>query len=131
LNDEGDEQCGYLLGAILMDILKQQEISDEWRKKLYRSVELSEEIEPEVSRSRYPGVIEDKLWLPFEEYNRRDAERAEEKAEVVLSITKGTGFHLMTNISAYYPYKSALYKYGRTIKGIRYFLLFQTLKGAW
>jgi HEPN domain-containing protein/predicted nucleotidyltransferase len=81
-------QKSHFVGAILMDILKQQEISDEWKKKLYRSAELSEEIEPEVSRSRYPGVIEDKLWLPFEEYNRRDAERAGEKAEVVLSIAR-------------------------------------------
>ena len=38
-------------------------------------------MEPEISLSRYPGIINNKLWLPFEEYEKTDAEDAQRKAE--------------------------------------------------
>ncbi len=57
-------------------------------KKLIDAAEISESIEPEVSLSRYPGIIGDKLLLPFEEYEIQDAENAMKKAEKVLIISK-------------------------------------------
>ncbi len=55
---------------------------------LINTTEISESIEPEVSLSRYPGIIEDRLWLPFEEYEKQDAEKAMKKADKVLLIAK-------------------------------------------
>ena len=58
-------------------------------KKLIDAAEISESIESVVSLSRYPGIIEDRLWLPSEEYEKQDAENAIKKAEKVLIIGKG------------------------------------------
>ena len=55
---------------------------------LINTTEISESIEPEVSLSRYPGIIEDRFWLPFEEYEKQDAEKAIKKADKVLLIVK-------------------------------------------
>jgi len=81
-------QKSHFVGKILIEVLKEQEIPEDWFKKLSMAAELSEEIEPDVSLSRYPGIIGDTLWLPYEEYDKTDAERAEEKAKEALSITK-------------------------------------------
>lgn len=81
-------QKSHLVGGILLEVLKEQEISEGWKKRLSIAAELSEEVEPEVSLSRYPGIIKNNLWLPFEEYDREDAEKAKEKAEEVLSVTR-------------------------------------------
>lgn len=81
-------QKSHFVGGILLEVSKEQEISEGWKKRLSIAAELSEEIEPEVSLSRYPGIIKNNLWLPSEEYDREDAEKAKEKAEEVLSVTK-------------------------------------------
>jgi len=81
-------QKTHFVGEILRHSLERKEITDDWRKKLLDAAEISEGIEPEVSLSRYPGIIEDALWLPFEEYEKEDAENTMEKASKVLSITR-------------------------------------------
>ena len=57
-------------------------------KKLNEIADISESIEPEMSLSRYPGIIKDSLWLPFDEYSKDDANAAMRKAERTLSIAK-------------------------------------------
>lgn len=73
---------------MLIENLKSIDIHEQWKEKLLKIAETSEAIEPDVSLSRYPGIINDKLWLPFEEYEKPDAEKAREKASDVLSVTK-------------------------------------------
>jgi HEPN domain-containing protein/predicted nucleotidyltransferase len=79
----------HFVGVVLRARAKEMEISDEWDKRLLEAAAISESIEPEVSLSRYPGIIEDRLWLPFEEYEKEDAAKAAEKATKVLSIAEG------------------------------------------
>ena len=43
--------------------------------------------EPEVSLSRYPGISDDELWLPYEEYEEADANNALHKAGKVKLIS--------------------------------------------
>ncbi len=81
-------QKSHFVGEILLAVLKEQNIPEEWKRILTTVAEISEEIEPDVSLSRYPGIIEDNLWLPSEEYDKDDAENAKEKAERVLSVTR-------------------------------------------
>lgn len=81
-------QKTHFVGEILRASLQEREIPDNWKKELLEAAEISEGIEPEVSPSRYPGIIEDTLWLPFEEYEKEDADRAMEKGNKVLSIAK-------------------------------------------
>jgi HEPN domain-containing protein/predicted nucleotidyltransferase len=81
-------QKTHLVGRVLRKIVSEKEISGKWKTELLEVAEISEEIEPEVSLSRYPGIRDDSLWLPFEEYTKEDADGAMGKAKRVLSIGK-------------------------------------------
>jgi HEPN domain-containing protein len=54
----------------------------------YQHPGFSESIEPEVGLSRYPGIIEDALWLPAAEYTAEDAGEARDKVEKVLPVAR-------------------------------------------
>ena len=84
----GSFQKTHFVGTVLRARLQEVEITDEWKQILAEAAEISEGIEPEVSLSRYPGIIEDTLWLPFEAYEKEDADRAMESGSKVLSIAK-------------------------------------------
>lgn len=77
----------HFVGEVLIETLRGRDIPELWEEKLLKIAEISETLEPEVSLSRYPGIIDDSLWLPFEEYEKDDAEIAEKKAKDVLSVT--------------------------------------------
>ena len=81
-------QKTHFIGEVLIENLKNIDLQEPWKEKLLKIAETSEAIEPDVSLSRYPGIINDKLWLPFEEYEKPDAEKAQEKSSEVLSVTK-------------------------------------------
>jgi HEPN domain-containing protein/predicted nucleotidyltransferase len=78
----------HFVGAALRAHLSEEIVPAEWREELTKLAEISESIEPEVTLSRYPGIIRDRLWLPFEEYEREDAAKAKEKAVYVLTMAK-------------------------------------------
>lgn len=81
-------QKTHFVGKIMIEVLKEQKISELWKGKLTEVAEISESIEPEVTLSRYPGIRDDNLWLPVEEYEKEDAENASGKAEKVALVTK-------------------------------------------
>ena len=81
-------QKTHLIGRVLRKVTAERDIPIKWKDKLIEVAEISESIEPEVSLSRYPGIIDDSLWLPFEEYSKEDADGAMAKAERSLSIAK-------------------------------------------
>jgi hypothetical protein len=45
-------------------------------------------LEPDVSLSRYPGIINDMLWMPCDEYGQQEAEESLKKAELVLNAAR-------------------------------------------
>jgi len=81
-------QKTHFVGQILRNSLNEKEISELWKEKLLKIASISDGIEPEVGLSRYPGIIDDNLWLPYEEYVQSDAEKAREKAEEVMLVAK-------------------------------------------
>lgn len=81
-------QKTHFIGEVLRKIVLEKGVSEKWRADLLEIAEISEAIEPEVSLSRYPGIIDDSLWLPFDEYKEEDAEVAMKKAEKVVSVAK-------------------------------------------
>jgi len=81
-------QKSHLIGGVLRKIISNKGISKDIVKTLLELAEISETIEPEVSLSRYPGIIDDSLWVPSEEYNKEDAEKAMKKTAKALSIAK-------------------------------------------
>ncbi len=78
----------HFVGEVLRKHASEGRIPEKWRKEILEIADLSSGMEPDVSVSRDPGIIEDALWLPFEEYEREDALRAREKAEKVVSVAK-------------------------------------------
>lgn len=78
----------HFVGEVLRAYLYEEVVPVEWREELTKLAGISESIEPEVSLSRYPGIIQDSLWLPFEEYEKEDAEKAMGKATHVLTVAK-------------------------------------------
>ncbi|MGB9715444.1 MAG: HEPN domain-containing protein [Thermodesulfovibrionales bacterium] len=82
-------QKTHFIGEVLRGVISKKDIPIRWKPDLIEVAEISEEIEPEVSLSRYPGIIDDSLWLPFDEYEKEDADRAMEKAVKALSVARG------------------------------------------
>jgi len=80
----GEFKRTHFVGSFLRQKLKVERLPEEWKERLYATVELAEEIEPEVTWSRYPGIDQDRLWMPYEEYHKKDAEEVREKAQEVL-----------------------------------------------
>ena len=71
----------HFVGEILIKELEQRELSGDWKEKLRQVARVSSEIEPEVTWSRYPGIDEDSLWIPYEEYTENDANDIRGKSE--------------------------------------------------
>jgi len=78
----------HFVGEELRQLIDKGDIPEHWKEQLLDAAQISESIEPEVSLSRYPGISEDALWLPYEEYEEPDAAKAMQKAEKVLLIAK-------------------------------------------
>jgi HEPN domain-containing protein len=78
----------HFVGGILRATLSEPIVPAEWREALQTLAQISESLEPEVSLSRYPGIMQDHLWLPFDEYEPQDAEQAQEKAAHVVAAAK-------------------------------------------
>ncbi len=79
-------QRTHLVGATLRDVCGKSRVPVEWREPLLRIADCSEELEQDLSLSRYPGIVNDALWLPAEEYDAEDARAAEVKSEETLDI---------------------------------------------
>jgi HEPN domain-containing protein/predicted nucleotidyltransferase len=84
----GISQKTHFVGKILRQIVWDTESLHDWQARLLEVAEISEGIEPEVSLSRYPGVIERELWLPFERYRRERAISACADAGKVLDVSR-------------------------------------------
>lgn len=78
----------HFVGETLLKEIENRELHDDWKEKLKQIARISSEIEPEVTWSRYPGIDEDVLWIPAEEYTADDANEAREKCEKAVRIAK-------------------------------------------
>lgn len=78
----------HFVGEILIKELEKKEISEGWKEKLMLVARVSSEVEPEVTWSRYPGINEGVLWIPYEEYTADDANEIKEKCEKAVRIAK-------------------------------------------
>jgi HEPN domain-containing protein/predicted nucleotidyltransferase len=81
-------QKTHLVGGILRKALMKEEMPESWEEALTEVAEISEEIEPAFSLSRYPGIINGSLWLPSNEYEKEDAEETMKKAIRAFGIGK-------------------------------------------
>lgn len=84
----GEFKKTHFVGEILIDKLREIDLDDEWKNRLHHIAKISDEIEPEVTWSRYPGIDEGALWIPYEEYTVDDALELKEKSEEVIKIAR-------------------------------------------
>jgi HEPN domain-containing protein/predicted nucleotidyltransferase len=78
----------HFVGEILMKDLESRIIDPSWKEKLIMIANISSEVEPEVTWSRYPGIDSDSLWIPCEEYTEEDARNIMDKCEIVIKTAK-------------------------------------------
>jgi len=78
----------HFVGDVLREYVQEEKFPKRWQDELLEAAEISESVEPDVSLSRYPGMIDDRLWLPYEEYKVEDATQAMKKAERVQEIAR-------------------------------------------
>ena len=76
------------MGDILRKDLESRIIDLNWKEKLLLIAGISSEVEPEVTWSRYPGIDDDKLWVPSEEYTIEDARSIKVKCEQVIKAAQ-------------------------------------------
>ena len=85
---QGVFQKTHFVGSILDGMIDDLEVSQEAKRQLKEMASIAKNIEPEVSLSRYPGIIDDALWLPYKEYTREDAQEARDKAGISLKTAE-------------------------------------------
>jgi HEPN domain-containing protein/predicted nucleotidyltransferase len=78
----------HFVGRVLAEEVKNIDLGEEGKAQLKEIASIGEEIEPEVTLSRYPGIDHDTIWIPYEEYCKEDAEEASKKALRVLLTAK-------------------------------------------
>jgi HEPN domain-containing protein/predicted nucleotidyltransferase len=81
-------QKTHFVGEILKETVKEKALAEPWAARLLEAGEISEKMEPQVSLSRHPGIQQDKLWLPSEEYGDEEAQEALRNAEAACSIAQ-------------------------------------------
>ena len=84
----GEFRRTHLVGAVLRARCGRADMPGEWEEPLLRLADHSNEMEPDLNLSRYPGIVNDALWLPFEEYSVDDARAAEVRAAEAVEIAE-------------------------------------------
>ncbi|MDI6751722.1 MAG: HEPN domain-containing protein [bacterium] len=78
----------HFIGEVLLEEIEKVEVEKEWKARLKKIAIINEEIEPEVSLSRYPGIDHGNIWIPYEEYRKEDATEASKKTLMVVDTAK-------------------------------------------
>jgi HEPN domain-containing protein len=78
----------HFVGEILLKELESRIIDLGWKEKLVLISKVSSEVEPEVTWSRYPGIDNDVLWIPSEEYTLADTLSIKSKCETVMKTAQ-------------------------------------------
>lgn len=78
----------YFVGNILRKEIELRDIDSDLKEHLIKIAKISSEVEPEVTWSRYPGIDDDTLWIPGEQYTEEDARRTKDKCDEVTRIAK-------------------------------------------
>lgn len=84
----GEFKKTHFVGEVLIDRLRGINLEHDWKEKLFRIANVSEEIEPEVTWSRYPGIDSGTLWVPYQEYTLEDVLEIKEKSGEVVKVVK-------------------------------------------
>jgi HEPN domain-containing protein/predicted nucleotidyltransferase len=88
LISQGVFQKTHFVGSILEGMINEMDASEASKERLKELARISINMEPEVSLSRYPGIIKDALWIPYKEYSREDAEEAMDKENIALKVAE-------------------------------------------
>lgn len=80
----GEFKKTHFISDSLIEKLNNSFLDDNWKNKLDNIAKINLEIEPEVTWSRYPGIDQGKIWLPYEEYSLNDAINVRDKCDIIV-----------------------------------------------
>ncbi len=83
----GEFRKKHFVADVLREECKKRELG-EWEKKLIEIADVGDKTEPQVSLSRYPGLTNDTLWLPYEEYDANITKEYINSAEFVIKTSE-------------------------------------------
>ena len=83
----GEFRKKHFVADVLREECKKRELG-EWEEKLIAIADIGDKTEPQVSLSRYPGLTNDTLWLPYEEYDADIAKEYLKSAEFVIKTSE-------------------------------------------
>ncbi|ODS35832.1 hypothetical protein BEH94_05610 [Candidatus Altiarchaeales archaeon WOR_SM1_SCG] len=79
----------HLTSGIFEECISLLDDKNEWKNKLNDAVEEVRRLEKHWILPRYPEPYNEDVWNPIEEYTKKDAEEAIEKAKFVLDTLTG------------------------------------------
>jgi HEPN domain-containing protein/predicted nucleotidyltransferase len=83
----GSYEKTHYVSVILKEEGKKRELG-KWNERLEDIIKISEKLEPHVSLSRYPGISEGDLWLPYKEYTYEIAEKSLSDAKKAIKLAE-------------------------------------------
>ncbi|MFQ6016333.1 MAG: HEPN domain-containing protein [Anaerolineae bacterium] len=83
----GRSERSHYVGRALEREIKRQKLG-QWTKELKVIARDAENLEPDVSLSRYPKIFGDRIWVPHREYDTTRAKSALQKAQFALDRGK-------------------------------------------
>lgn len=78
----------HFVGSILDAFVEREDLPNKTRQALKEAARLSSKLEPEGTLSRYPGMSENSLWIPCEQYTSEDAQSSKQDAGRVIDIAR-------------------------------------------
>jgi len=81
----GEFKKTHFVAEILETTINDMPLDDNWKENLIRIAEISKEIEPQVTWSRYPSIVHGSLWIPYENYDSENAIEIRNKANIIIS----------------------------------------------
>jgi HEPN domain-containing protein len=82
----GEFKKSHFAAETLKAVAQRTEIDGNWKDKLIQIAEISKEIEPQVTWSRYPGIVNNTLWIPDEQYTNNDAIEMRDKSKIAIAV---------------------------------------------
>jgi HEPN domain-containing protein/predicted nucleotidyltransferase len=82
----GEFRKSHFVAEILRSECENRELS-EWEEKLLKIADIGDSTEPQVSLCRYPRLVNDAIWRPYEKYNEGIAKEYIKNARFAIEIS--------------------------------------------
>ena len=82
----GEFKKSHFVAETLKSECENRQLND-WKEKLLKIADIGDSTEPQVSLSRYPRLVNDAIWRPYEKYNESIAKEYIKNARFAIETT--------------------------------------------